>query len=145
MRREDAWGSVLELALLARRFKMNLVPFTDGREAPEFIPGWRYQTEVLGYQNRHFFWYDFKWETTFTGSEDSIATANFDWNRRGGGLGESGHDRTGPQDGCCPPRSRPNKRARVVEPDDRRESLSDDSTRRASDHGPRRERKGRRS
>ena len=39
MKKEDAWGSILELAVLARRYRVNIVLFTEGRRHPEFVPG----------------------------------------------------------------------------------------------------------
>ncbi len=71
MKKENAWGSILELAVLARRYRVNIVLFTEGRRHPEFVPGSSdrdrritYKTGVMGYQSQHFFWYKVKRTTT---------------------------------------------------------------------------------
>ncbi len=58
MQEDDAWGSTLEVTLLARRYKINVVLLTEGKRRPELIPGSAVknrsrtlQTGVMGFQN----------------------------------------------------------------------------------------------
>ncbi len=104
MKKPDAWGSVLELAVLARKYRVNIVLYTEGRTHPEFIPGSsqavkraRFLTGVMGFQEKHFFWYKFKWITAAAQAEGpgSVEFANFNYIRRGGVIERVGWNRTG--------------------------------------------------
>ena len=92
MRQEDAWGSMLELMVLARRFRINLILFTEGRRRPEYIPATEssntftdHPTGVVGFQNNHFVWFRYD---DMTGGRKRVATRGlWRWStrRRAGG------------------------------------------------------------
>ena len=72
----------------------------------------------MGFQDKHFFWYKFKWVTTAADGEggDAIEVANFKIARRGGGPEKAGRSRTGSGDDD---EGAPKERARRAEPSTR--------------------------
>ena len=108
MKKENSRGSILELAVLAKRYRVNIVLFTEGRKHPEFIPSssdkdrrLKFPTGVMGFQDKHFFWYKFKWIPSAAESEGgrTMEVANLRNMRRGGTSDDGDQSRTGLADG----------------------------------------------
>ena len=102
MRRDDAWGSMLELVALARTFRINLILYTEGRRSPEYVPATEslstftdHPTGVIGFQDNHFVWYRYDWRAATGGDLGAMAMVNALPSRRGAGVRGGRRARTG--------------------------------------------------